>query len=375
MKRDLGAEDKAADAQTAFVITAWSALSPKARRQLFSRRAEEVPRWVKRWRVNASCMVEYARELRALAANSPKGDALGRDLWRRVIGVDRRVPVPPRPEWLSELKRLDKLPFWMRVGVSDKVAASHLEEYRSRALVDDEDMLAPVAADPLRETKKHFMDRAEDHYRSRRLRLRRIADAGKFTIAPPKLSPKLHERVNWLVRFQIRDESSAAIAKSSGLLGAGGQITVKKAIQDVAALIGLPLRPERRGRPRTKPAADLVEARTFRAVLTRRFQKARDESPGAFLFKLDIKNAIDETFSDWSLQHRQKLLSQITTGGIKPSSAAARISAQKFGLPLRSVRAGRATQVPRRRAVVRFQEFEKAERRSADMRKGHHPRR
>ena len=374
MKRDLGAENKAADAQTAFVIAAWSALSPKARRKLFSCRAEEVPRWAKRWRVNAPCMVEGAQELRVLAANSPKGEALGRALWRRQIRVDRAFPVPRLPEWLVELKRLDKLPFWMRLGLSDKVVASHIKEYRDSALVDDEDMLAPAAADPFRETKKHFMDRAEDHYGARRLRFRRIGDAGRFTTTPPKLSPELHKHVDWLVRFQTRDESPAEIAKSSGLVGTGQQTRVKKAIQDVARLIGLPLRKERRGRPKLKPADDLVEARKLRAELTRRFQKARDKSPGRFLYKNDVKIAIEETFPRCSPQQRQELLSQTTAGGMKPSGMAARISARKFGLPLYRVRTGRAAQVPRRRAVVRFQEFEKAERRAADVHKGHHSR-
>jgi hypothetical protein len=265
--KDLGVEEKAADAQTAFVIAAWRALPLKARRQLFSRRAEKEAHWAKRWRVDAPCLVEYAKELRAFdaacrpaarsrAKEPPLGTgAVGCEPWLMESDVDRRISVPPPPQWLSERKRLDKLPHSLRVSLSDKVTASYLDEYRGGPIADDEEMLAPVAADPLQETKDHFMSRAEDHFRARQLRLRRIAKDAGFTSNPPAQTPELAKHVGWLVRFQINDESASAIARSSGLHGPDQRVTVAKAIRQLARLIGLPLRPVARGRPRCRRAA------------------------------------------------------------------------------------------------------------------------
>src|SRR6476646_4490456 len=134
---DRADEQKAAAAQNVFVREAWSALPPKARRQLFSRRTETELTWATRWRVNAPCMISQAQELRVLEA-SFRDEALGRKLRRGQLRVDVRISVPPPPGWLAELERLDRLPDWR---LSDKVVSNKaLDEYGRKKLAEDEDL-------------------------------------------------------------------------------------------------------------------------------------------------------------------------------------------------------------------------------------------
>lgn len=252
--RNIAAELNAAAAKTAFVAAAWRALPQRARRQLFNIGPGKIAVWARRWHVAAPCMIQRAREYREVVATARPGDTVARDLRRGTLSIESSFGVPPVGPWQTELSRLDKLPFWLRRSLSDKVAKNYLAKYRKHDLIDDEDLLAPVAAEPLWETKAHFMERAEDHFRARQLRLQRIAKAADVTVKPPAELPQLHEHVRWLVRFQVFGESAATIAKSAGLHDPDQRVTVQKAIHELAHLIDLPSRPTRPGRPQRRTA-------------------------------------------------------------------------------------------------------------------------
>ena len=100
-------------------------------------------------------------------------------------------------------------------------------------------------------------------------------------------------------------------------------------------------------------ASEVIAAREFRAALTRKLQDAQDESSGTLLYEVAIKSEIQEACPGWSSDQWRELLSQLTSGNMKPSAVAARIAAEKFDLPLREVRSGRPSQpIPRRRGRV-----------------------
>lgn len=60
---------------------------------------------------------------------------------------------------------------------------------------------------------------------------------------------KTLEHFDWLVRYQVRQESFAAIASADGRRVQ----TAHGAVITLARLLGLSLRPSQRGRPRTRP--------------------------------------------------------------------------------------------------------------------------
>ena len=186
MLRDLVLEEQTALAATLFSAEAWRALGPKARGQLLSAALspDTLRRCARRWHVEATCVLEYVTGLKQADNVTPR-DALGRALRRGLIafsgGFDPDVP----PEWREELQRLNRLPLSLGQDLLDRVAPSYVEEYRLTRLENDEDALAMVSANPLVETKEHFLRRADDHYQARGLRLKRVARVGGFTATPP----------------------------------------------------------------------------------------------------------------------------------------------------------------------------------------------
>ena len=375
MLRDLALEARTATARTLFTDEAWRALGPKARRQLLSAALsrDTLRRCARRWHVEAACFLEYVTILKRTDNLTPR-DGVGRALRRGSIafsvGFGPKVP----PEWRDELQRLNGLPLSLGTDLSARVAPSHVEEYRLKQLGDDEEALALVSANPLAETKEHFLRRADDHYQARALRLERVARVGGFTATPPRDWPELSKHVGWLIRYQLHRESFETIAQREG----GLSKTVGKTVHDVAAAIGLSLRPMPRGRrPQVREGKALLAARSLRAVLQRTLQQARRDNSYDYLYLNEIKLLINEELPSLSPSEREMVLSRIKGSASKnPSTVASRIAALKFHLPLRQVRAGRLPGTKLRRPTRRFRgTLDDAERRAADSHRGHHPRR
>lgn len=260
---------RAADAQFAFVIAAARTLPPPAFPDLFRRRSVAgIAKWAVQWRVDAKCMVAYATALKAarltrsereglvqgrLRLDVAPGAALPTDIRQALSSIDHLTLIPL--ELVSAVRALDQLPRSMtRETLRDRVADSYMETYRQRELLKDTTILAAVAADPIRETRKHFLTRAEEHYSARALHLSKAAAAARFPIGRSKPAPELAKHVAWLVRFQIGEESFDAIASDAN--GERERTTaeaVRVAVQRLARIVGLDLRPSSLPRSRSNP--------------------------------------------------------------------------------------------------------------------------
>jgi hypothetical protein len=127
MPTNVAHDAKVAAAKTAFVSAAMRALPRGAVQSLFSVGPEGVVNWVKRWRVDAPCMVEYVNELRAAADTTAEGQEFKRTIRNRDLTIDRAFGFQSPAEWRTELARLDKLPqSWLRDALADRVAADYI---------------------------------------------------------------------------------------------------------------------------------------------------------------------------------------------------------------------------------------------------------
>ena len=80
------------------------------------------------------------------------------DRRRLIQGTLRGEVTVPETEWMPDLRRLDALPLSaFREGLADRMEGDYLKTYRRQRLVDDAISLAPLSADPLRETLGHFI--------------------------------------------------------------------------------------------------------------------------------------------------------------------------------------------------------------------------
>lgn len=113
-----------------------------------------------------------------------------------------------------------RLVFW---ADSDGHLRDHTIEYRSR------------------ETKKSFLARAEAHFDQ----MREFERQGGSVQASNSINQR---HVEWLVRFQVWNETITAIVQ--GLQGGPDRKQVRQALRAVATLLGLTLREAPSGRPR-----------------------------------------------------------------------------------------------------------------------------
>ncbi|MEO8077055.1 MAG: hypothetical protein ABI818_12040 [Acidobacteriota bacterium] len=239
----------AATATARFVIAAMYALPDQAIRDLLAGDLGDVGKWVARWRVDLPAMQQYAGEIVAFAGKCSQAER--EELIHRSLWVTSSVAPSPAPAWLGDLRELDALtPDHLRQSLEDRVDESYRATYLQEQLADDPIVLARISADPLAESQEHFLCRAAEHYEARRQRLEHCAHREGFSAALQASTPALPRHIDWLIRFQLRGESAAEIAKADGR-HSDSYGTVTKSILRLAHLIGLRLRPSRPGRPRT----------------------------------------------------------------------------------------------------------------------------
>jgi hypothetical protein len=261
------ADQRRARAEAGFVVAVLRALPPYARARLLQCRSkEQITRWARKWRVEAPSVIAYAGHWKVAAASCDRewkerliAGTLSLDLHR---ALDLRPDRTAKSDWKTTLWRLDRLPIDVtREGLEDRVADR--EEYVERQAPEDDDVLAPLSADPACETLTHFIRRAEDHFRARELRFRRVIPATEIPTTQARLAPDLATHIEWLVRFQLLGHTFSEIADSVSQYAPDGtrlqpiQVTspsaVEIAVRRLAALVNLKLRRQRPGRPRTKP--------------------------------------------------------------------------------------------------------------------------
>jgi hypothetical protein len=266
--KHLAAAQRTVDIENAFVQQALRMLPLEAFRRLFRLRAQTlgdprlpiaVQEWARAWTVDAPCMILYAAwlwtEARQLDAADRAKEIDGPGGPTFHLSVGRNFACIPPANWLAELRLMDETPLSpFRENVLDRIATDDdpkaaspqvLAQLRENIL-DEPEAYAPISADPLHETWATFRRRAETHYRSRRRRLERL----QLATIDARRSPELERHVEWLLRFHLKRESYADILRQDS--SASDRTTVVKAIHDIAAAIGLPLRHVRRGRRRTK---------------------------------------------------------------------------------------------------------------------------
>ncbi len=208
VNRALGRDMKADVAKSLFVRFALHFLQrTPALAELYALAEDDlVQSWAETWAVNAPCLVERATRLRAEPTFEP--------LESRIVREYFYSPYPT--EWEHEVAQFDALPL-------------------------DSAALAPLTADPLFETAREFLDQAKEHYEARK---RRMEDLGLSTVRTPW---DVRRHSVWLIRFQLGRESYSAIARTDH----AAEPAVRKAVGDLAQLIGLPLRKGQPGRPKT----------------------------------------------------------------------------------------------------------------------------
>jgi hypothetical protein len=220
----------------------------------------EPENWANRWKVNAPCVVVQAKDLaayeqmRRTAGDQPTSAKLGK-LGESYVGAE------PAAIWPAELLTLNQksVEFDRLEAISDIVAAEddpHVDA-KARQIIRQarEELLehggrkrgpggprpinyrflAPIATDPLRESRNHFIERARDHWDARAaLAQRRF---GAALVAP---TPRLRKHAEWAVRHLVGGEKISTIARTNRVNGVSRPIapqTVSEAITRFRQLV------------------------------------------------------------------------------------------------------------------------------------------
>ena len=189
--------------------------------------------------------------------------------WRSPVEKFSETYVGPGTpeEWRSRYAELNNLtvdtvwlddaldsPIW---PISDKPnhptdeAQRIVEEARAKALQDDR-VLAPIAANPLLESCDHFLKRARNHWTGRSAELDGVLEATGLATKAPSPRPGLWTHVRWVARYQVCGESFAEIALTPGERRSPQTVEVR--IREIAKMLDLRLRDARPpGRPPKRP--------------------------------------------------------------------------------------------------------------------------
>lgn len=192
-----------AAAEMAFLIALNAHLPVDAFRELHSLKPQGIPRWLKKWNVNAPCVKASAAAIVTVARR--RGPGLRVLPVAFVVSYRRELP----RDWRVEVSRLNALPMdsWLEdvVGTvaehaSNKLPAAEREQLNQwlaaerEKLLSDDRVLAPIAADPMRESREGFLNRADNHWNARMKRARAM---GGIDTAP---KPQTYDHADWLAR-------------------------------------------------------------------------------------------------------------------------------------------------------------------------------
>ena len=214
---------------------------------------------------------QFRDRAQRLAASGPRGqkmaDKLTAMLQRHGGSVQGAAPRLQRHlerlrRPLANLRRQGRLDDDMLGWVQVLAAIVHdvdalqqaVEEARAAALRQPR-VLAPVGADPMRESLTQFQRRATNHWHARAVDVDAIAHQLGLTLKAAYARAAQSQHIRWLVRYQVHKESFEAIGKRPRHEDDvhASPDTVRLEVQRLAAQLELTLRPGRpRGRPRKK---------------------------------------------------------------------------------------------------------------------------
>ena len=134
-----------------------------------------------------------------------------------------------------------------------------VKEARAAALRQPR-VLAPIGADPMRESLTQFRRRATNHWRARAEDVDTIAHQLGLTPKAAYARAAQSQHIQWLVRYQVHRESFEAIAKEPRHADDvhASRHTVRLEVRRLAAQLELALRP---GRPRGRPRKNVANPR------------------------------------------------------------------------------------------------------------------
>jgi hypothetical protein len=193
----------AAEVESAFVEAVQKHLPQRAFEELSHASREDIEAWAERWNVQAPCILD-------LAADFCEGG------WSEGFGISSYSSPAIPNTWFDALHSWNALPVdsqWLESGL-------------------DHVMLAPIGADPVRESEASFLERARVHFQAR---MNQAKALGFVSVSPKH---KLADHMDWLIRYQLHGESRAAIAQNACVV----QPAVDRAIRELAAFLNLRLR-------------------------------------------------------------------------------------------------------------------------------------
>ena len=134
-----------------------------------------------------------------------------------------------------------------------------VKEARAAALRQPR-VLAPIGADPMRESLTQFRRRATNHWHARTVDVDTIAHQLGLTPKAAYARAAQSQHIRWLVRYQVHRESFEAIAKQPRHADDvhASRHTVRLEVRRLAAQLELTRRP---GRPRGRPRKNVANPR------------------------------------------------------------------------------------------------------------------
>ena len=219
---------------------------------------------------------QFRDRAQRLAASGPRGQKMAARLTAILQRHGGRVAdaAPQLQRYLERLRRAlanlprqerldDDMLGWVQVLaaiVHDVDALQQaMEEARAAALRQPR-VLAPVGADPMRESLTQFRRRATNHWHARTVDVDTIAHQLGLTPKAAYARAAQSQHIRWLVRYQVHRESFDAIGKQPRHEDDvhASRHTVRLEVRRLAAQLELTLRP---GRPRGRPRKNVANPR------------------------------------------------------------------------------------------------------------------
>ena len=211
---------------------------------------------------------QFRDRVQRLAASGPMGqkmaDELAATLERHAGSVQGAAPQLQRDLERWRAGRLDDNTLgWVQVlaAIVHNVDALQQTAKKARAAaLRQPRVLAPVGADPMRESLTQFRRRATNHWHARTVDVDTIAHQLGLTPKAAYARAAQSQHIRWLVRYQVHRESFEAIAKQPRHADDvhASRHTVRLEVRRLAAQLELALRP---GRPRGRPRKNVTNPR------------------------------------------------------------------------------------------------------------------
>ena len=214
---------------------------------------------------------QFRDRAQRLAASGPRGQKMAARLTAILQRHGGRVAdaAPQLQRYLERLRRAlanlwrqgrldDDMLGWVQVlaAIVHDVDGLQQEVEKARAAACRQPrVLAPVGADPMRESLTQFLRRATNHWHARAEDVDTIAQHLGLTLKAAYARAAQSRHIRWLVRYQVHRESYEAIGKQPRHKDDvhASPHTVRLEVRRLAAQLELTLRSGRlRGRPRKK---------------------------------------------------------------------------------------------------------------------------